>query len=166
MARPTTRGELLDASAASFGALMAALDAMPPERRTAPFAFEDRDKNVRDVLVHLHEWHVLLLTWAETNLAGGSARFLPDGYTWSSFAGLNVEFRDRHAGTTLDEAVALVAASRARVRALIEARSDDELFTKRHYPWTGTTSLGAYCVSATSSHDAWALKKIRTHARG
>jgi hypothetical protein len=165
MGRPQTRAELLDAGAASFSELMALIDSLPATRRDAEFAFEDRDRNVRDVLVHLHEWHLLLLAWAETNLAGGSVAFLPNGYTWTSYGGLNVTFRDQHAQTTLGEAIALVTSSRERVRALIESLTDEELFTKKHFPWTGTTSLGAYCISATSSHDEWAKKKIRKHAR-
>jgi hypothetical protein len=37
----------------------------------------------------------------------------------------------------------------------------EELFTKKKYQWTGTTSLGAYLVSATSSHYDWGLKTIK-----
>ncbi|GAA4627923.1 hypothetical protein BKA21_003401 [Cellulomonas oligotrophica] len=48
---------------------------------------------------------------------------------------------------------------------LIRRYSDEELFTKRRYPWTGTTSLGDYLVSATASHYAWALKKLRLAER-
>lgn len=165
MPRPQTKAELLEAGEASFGALLALVDSLPEERRDAVFDFEDRDRNVRDVLVHLHEWHLMLLAWAHANLAGGSVAFLPPGYTWTSYAGLNVALRDKHSHTTLDEAIALVTESRARARALIEARTDEELFEKRHFPWTGTTSLGAYCISGTSSHDEWAKKKIRKHAR-
>ncbi len=166
MPRPQSQGELLDASEASFAKLMALIDSLSEEQLVAEFAFEDRDRNVRDVLVHPHAWHLLLLTWAESNLAGNSASFLPDGYTWTNYAGLNVEFRDRHATTTLQEALQLVTESRARVRALILGRTGEELFTKKFYPWTGTTSLGAYCISATSSHDEWAMKKLRKHVRG
>ncbi|NTV39835.1 MAG: ClbS/DfsB family four-helix bundle protein [Demequinaceae bacterium] len=165
MARPESRSELLAASEASFEKLMDLIDALSPEHREAVFSFEDRDRNVRDVLVHLHEWHEMLLTWAAANLSGAAASFLPAGYTWTSYAGLNVALRDRHADTTLERAVALVTQSRGRVRKLIEAHTDQELFTKKHYSWTGTTSLGAYCISATSSHDEWAMKKIRKHAR-
>ena len=165
MARPQSRSELLAASEASFDKLMRLIDSLGPERRAAEFSFEDRDRTVRDVLVHLHEWHEMLLAWVETNLAGGTAPFLPQGYTWANYSGLNVAFRDRHADTTLERAGALVTQSRGRVRELIEARSDEELFTKKHYSWTGSTSLGAYCISATSSHDEWAMKKIRKHAR-
>lgn len=165
MARPQSRSELLTTSEASFGKLMQLIESLGPERRAAAFSFDDRDRNVRDVLVHLHEWHEMLLTWVEVNLAGGSAPFLPEGYTWTNYAGLNVHFRDRNSHTTLEQAIALVSESRERVRVLIEARGDEELFTKKHYPWTGTTSLGAYCVSVTSSHDEWAMKKIRKHAK-
>ena len=44
---------------------------------------------------------------------------------------------------------------------LIEVFSDEELFTKRFFSWTGTTTLGSYCVSATSSHYDWAIKKLK-----
>lgn len=36
-----------------------------------------------------------------------------------------------------------------------------ELFTKRLYSWTGSTSLGAYLVSSTSSHYDWGKKVKR-----
>jgi hypothetical protein len=49
--------------------------------------------------------------------------------------------------------------------ALIEAHGDEELFTKKRYAWTGSTSLGAYLVSATSSHYDWATKKLRKAKR-
>ena len=44
---------------------------------------------------------------------------------------------------------------------LIEKHTDDELFTKKKYEWTGTTSLGAYLISATSSHYDWGLKTVK-----
>lgn len=165
MPRPTTKADLLAASHDSFAKVLGLVEAMSPEKREATFAFEDRDRCVRDVLVHLHEWHHLLVTWVEANMGGHERAFLPDGYTWTTYAPLNVAFRDKHAETTLDEALALVQASRVRVRQLIEEFSDEELFTKKHFRWTGTTSLGAYCVSATVSHDEWAAKKLRKHAR-
>lgn len=39
--------------------------------------------------------------------------------------------------------------------------SNEELFEKKRYKWTGTTSMGSYLVSATSSHYDWALKLIK-----
>jgi hypothetical protein len=48
-----------------------------------------------------------------------------------------------------------------QVRAVIESYDDDDLFTKRRYKWTGSTSVGSYAVSATSSHYDWARQLIR-----
>ncbi|MDR1033746.1 MAG: ClbS/DfsB family four-helix bundle protein [Bifidobacteriaceae bacterium] len=44
---------------------------------------------------------------------------------------------------------------------IIQKHTDDELFTKKHYKWTGTTSLAAYLISATSSHYDWGWKCVR-----
>lgn len=43
--------------------------------------------------------------------------------------------------------------------------SIEDLFDKGRFDWTGTTTLGSYFVSATSSHYDWALKKLRAHRR-
>ena len=43
---------------------------------------------------------------------------------------------------------------------LIKRHNDEELFVKKRYAWTGTTTLGSYFISATSSHYDWALKLI------
>lgn len=42
---------------------------------------------------------------------------------------------------------------------LIAGHSEEELFTKKYYKWTNTTSLGAIFISSTSSHYDWAIKK-------
>jgi len=36
-----------------------------------------RDKNLRDVLIHLYGWHQLLLNWRHSNLAGTETTFIP-----------------------------------------------------------------------------------------
>ncbi len=166
MTEPTSKPELLDVSAASFDKLMALVGSLSPEQLEAEFAFEDRDRNVRDVLVHLHEWHRLLIDWVEANLVDDAQPFLPEGYTWDDYAPMNVEIRDRHAETSVEDALEMVQASRAHVRELILGLTDPELFENQHYPWTGTTPLGAYFDSVTSSHDDWAMKKLHDHARG
>ena len=48
---------------------------------------------------------------------------------------------------------------------LIEQFSNDELFAKGSFGWTGTSTLGAYCVSTTASHYDWAMRKIRMHIK-
>ena len=165
MPRPTTKADLIAAAEAQFTKLWNMIDAMPEPMRQAAFAFEDRDKTLRDVLMHLYEWHQLLLHWVPANLAGESHPFLPPPYTWKTYGGMNVEFWRRHQPTPYEQSRDMLTQSHAEVLALIAGFTDEELFTKQHYKWTGTSSLGGYCVSVTSSHYDWAMKKIKNHIK-
>ena len=165
MPRPTNKAELVTAAGTMFDKLWKMIDGMSEEMRTAAFAFKDRDKNVRDVLVHLYEWHQLLLHWAKANLAGEARPFLPPPYTWKTYGEMNVGFWEKHQGTPYAQARDMLQQSHREVMALIGGFTDEELFTKQHFPWTGTTSLGSYCVSATSSHYDWAMKKLKNHVK-
>lgn len=125
----------------------------------------NRDQNLRDVIIHLYEWHALLLRWVTANQGGHEQPFLPEPYSWKTYADMNVAFLHKHAHTTYEEAARSLSGSHRRVMELIQGFSDEELFTKKHFTWTGTTTLGSYCVSATSSHYEWAMKKVRAHLK-
>ncbi len=124
-----------------------------------------RDKNLRDVLIHLYEWQQLLLNWVHSNQKGQERTFLPEHYNWKTYGQMNDAFWKKHQKTTLEEATRLLAQSHREVLELIEGFSTDELFTKGSYQWTGGTSLGSYFVSNTSSHYDWALKKLKAHRK-
>lgn len=163
MPRPATKDDLLTAADMGFAKLQGQLDAMPPAALEAEFAFDDRDRNVRDVLVHLYEWHRLLLEWIKSNTAGRPQPFLPAPYNWKTYGEMNVELRAKHQDTPLAAARTMVTESHAEVMRIIAGFSNEDLFTKRRFTWTGTSTLGSYCVSVTSSHYDWALKKIKRH---
>lgn len=175
MPRPTTKQELIAAANTQFEELFARIDAMPEGEQTAAFCFDvdaagkeahwKRDKNIRDVLVHLYEWHQLLLNWISANQSGESKPFLPEPYTWKSYGDMNVGFWERHQSTAYERSREMLKESHKAVIALIETFSDEELFEKKHFSWTGTTNLGSYCVSATSSHYDWAMKKIKVQIK-
>ncbi len=138
---------------------------MSSDLRTNDFSFDDRDKNVRDVIIHLYEWHLLLVKWITTNLNNENNHFLPKEYTWKTYPKMNLKFWEKHQDTSLEDARKLLMKSHESVIALLCTFSNDQLFTKKHYNWTGTTSVGSYCVSATSSHYDWAYKKIKKHKK-
>lgn len=175
MPRPTSRNELVQLAATKFDELCALCDSMTEHERAASFDFSGetsrkeahwrRDKNIRDVLTHLHEWHQLLLTWVRDNRSGRPRPFLPEPYNWRTYGQLNEQFWRRHQATTTEESERLVRSSHEQVMALINSFSDAELFEKGRFGWTGTTTLGSYCASATSSHYDWAMKKIRAHLK-
>lgn len=175
MARPKDKESLIEAAVNQFEKLRALIDSMSDEALATEFDFSNdvkkkeahwqRDKNLRDIVIHLHEWHLLLVKWIKSNTAGKKTAFLPEPYTWKTYGEMNQEFWKKHQNTPLDNASKMVLSSHAEVLDLLQSFSNEELFTKKYFNWTGTTNLGSYCISSTSSHYDWAIKKIRAHIR-
>ena len=110
MARPTTKADLLTAAAENYEKLNVMIDGMTEKELDTPFDFSasakkeahwKRDKNLRDILVHLYEWHQLLLTWVHANLRGDNWPFIPKPYNWKTYGDMNVAFWKKHQETTL-----------------------------------------------------------------
>lgn len=165
MSRPKNKDELLQASSDLYQKLTTLIYQLSLEQMQGSFCFDDRDKNIRDVIIHLYEWHQLLLKWVNANQLGMKQSFLPKPYNWKTYQKLNIEFFNKHQKTSLDYAMKLINQSHVDVIAMINLFSNDQLFTKKYYDWTGTTSLGSYCVSATSSHYVWAINKIKKYIK-
>ncbi|MGH0053165.1 MAG: ClbS/DfsB family four-helix bundle protein [Sphaerochaetaceae bacterium] len=175
MGRATTKHDLVKAANDQFEKMWKLIDTMSEIEQTATFNFGDnsnkkeahwkRDKNLRDVLIHLYEWHQLLLNWIEANQKGEAKPFLPEPYNWKTYGQMNVEFWKRHQSTSYEDARNMLYASHEKVMHMIELLTNEELFETKHFEWTGNSTLGAYCVSATASHYAWAIKKIKAHSK-
>ena len=179
MPRPKTKDDLLKAAKENFEALTTLIEGLSEKELNTPFDFSDqpskkeahwsRDKNVRDVLIHLYEWHQLLLKFPKNNKGvtdkKSAIAFLPADYTWKTYGAMNVMFWTRHQNTPLESAKTLLAQSHKKVMEIAEKYTNEELFTKKYFDWTGTTDLGSYFVSATSSHYDWAIKKIKAHCK-
>lgn len=175
MGRPTTKTDLLAAAAANFENLNTFMEGMTEAELAAPFDFSGdekkkeahwkRDKNLRDVLIHLYEWHQLLLNWVQANQNGEAKPFLPRPYNWKTYGDLNRVFWIKHQNTSLDEAKRMLQASHAEVLKTAETFSNEELFSKGVYPWVGGSTLGSYFVSSTASHYDWAMKKLKAHRK-
>lgn len=175
MPRPQSKPELLTAAAQNYEELKKFIDSMTDTELTTPFDFTKmkakseahwgRDKNLRDVLVHLYEWHRLLLDWIPANQRGESRPFLPEPYNWRTYGAMNVEFWKKHQNTTLEDAREMLEESHGKVMALAETFTDEELFQKGVYPWVGSSALGSFFVSNTASHYTWALKKLKAHRK-
>ena len=179
MPRPKTKEDLLIAAKENYEKLMELIDGMSEKEMNTPFDFSNepskkeahwgRDKNVRDVLIHLYEWHQLMLKFPKNNEGVTDSKiavaFLPSEYSWKTYGAMNVMFWNRHQNTSFEDAKKMFAESHAAVMKLIESYSNEELFMPKHFAWTGNAELGAYCVSTTSSHYDWAMKKIKAHKK-
>jgi len=175
MPRPTTKAELIGAANEQFSKMWKLIDPMPESVQNAAFDFGagdrkephwSRDKNLRDVLIHLYEWHQMVKRWYEEGTVKGGMPAVPgEGYTWVTLPDLNKEIWKRYQDVPLPSAKEMLRKSHEEIMGIVESHTNDELFTKGVYKWTKTTSLGAYFISCTSSHYDWAIKKIKLHAK-
>jgi len=164
MPRPTDKNSLLELSDRNLRKLLDFIESLPEEYRHMTYEndeLNDRDRTVSDVICHLHEWHLMMVRWYDVGMSGRKPAIPAEDVTWQTLPVLNHRIYEKYKGTELNQALKLLRESHERVMALVVKHSDEELFTKKRYSWTGTTSLGAYLISATSSHYDWALKTIR-----
>ena len=186
MPRPQNKTDLLTLAEKNYNELLKFITSMNDAEKSMPFDFSSlnkkeahwrRDKNARDVICHLVEWHKLLLKFVAENMKGGSGgksengkpaivyQFLPEPYNWKNYGDMNRAIWKNCQNITTEKAIANFAESHEKVMELAKSFSDEELFEKKHFTWTGTTNLGAYFISTTSSHYDWALKKLKAHRK-
>lgn len=175
MGRPTTKTDLITAATTNYEKMNALIDGLTEKELATPFDFSDdekkkeahwkRDKNLRDILIHLYEWHQLLLNWVSSNQNGDKKPFIPQPYNWKTYGAMNVEFWEKHQNTSLEDAKLMLQKSHTDVMKLAETFSNEELFSKGVYLWVGGSTLGSYFVSVTASHYDWAMKKLKAHRK-
>ncbi len=165
MAKPSNKTELLDLSQKNFERLVDLIEGFSAKDQNAAFPKGTLNRNIRDVLMHLHHWHLMMMNWYSIGMKGGKPEMPAKGYTWKTTPDLNKWIQEKYSTIPLDDAKKNFKASYKELRQLIEMHSNEELFEKKKYKWTGTTSLGAYLISATSSHYDWAYKLIKKSKR-
>lgn len=175
MPRPQTKVDLIEAAQRNYEKLLELIQSMNQGELDAIFCFEisekkkeahwKRDKNIRDVIIHLYEWHKLLIDWVEANMRGERKSFLMEGYNWKTYGDMNVVFWNRNQNVSLEDALQTFKETHKKVMELIESMSNEELFQKNVFDWVGGSTLGSYFISNTSSHYDWAMKKIKMHKK-
>lgn len=161
MARPKNKTELLTLREKNFEFLMEFIEGLPKNEQQAEFTKGTLNRNIKDILMHLHHWHLMMMDWYAVGMKGNKPDMPAKGYTWKTVPQLNKWIWEKYKDTPLEDAKSSIRASYKKVKALIDKHSNDELFEKRRFSWTGFTSLGAYFISASSSHYDWAIKLIR-----
>lgn len=175
MGRPTTKTDLLNAAITNYEKMNTLIYGLTEKELSTLFDFSDdekkkeahwrRDKNLRDILIHLYEWHQLLLKWVQSNQNGDNRPFIPQPYNWKTYGDMNMEFWKKHQNTSLEQATEMLGQSHNEVLSLAETFSNEELFRKGTYKWVGRSTLGSYFIANTSSHYNWAIKKLKAHKK-
>jgi hypothetical protein len=159
MPRPKDKTQLLELSQENFEKLMNLVSGLDQKVMEKSGACEEW--SVKDILAHLHAWHLMSLEWHEKGMKDGKADFLPEGYTWKDTPKLNEEIYQKYKDVGFQEILKRLKESHEKITGVIQSHTDEELFSKKYYKFTGSTSLGAYLISATSSHYEWAIGLIK-----
>ena len=167
MPTPRTKNELLKKMSDEFAKLLSIIERTPSEILERDFwnilPNNCRDKNARDVLIHLYEWHKMLERFIANNLeASEIVPFLPPPYNWRTYPTLNMKIWQSHQNTSLKSALEKLKQSHSAIVKQTLGFSNNELFDKWHFAFTGNNTLGSYVISSTSSHYAWAIKQLKS----
>lgn len=166
MPRPKNKDELIELSNINFNKILELVNSFDEEEiLNGKIPFEDRDKNIRDILAHLHHWHLMMLEWYKIGMSGVKPSMPAKGYTWKTVPELNQEIWKKYQIFKYAQINKMLKESFLEVQELINKHSSAELFEKKKYKWTGTTSLGSYLISSTSSHYDWAMKKLKKYKK-
>lgn len=173
MPQPQDKQSLIDQASEGFDTLMEALTSadkqdletnfLPKETKAKCTTFE-QGENMRDVLTHIYEWQLLQLAFVDNIRKGEPKDFIPDPYR-KSYKEMDEANRLRHQSTSLDQAIAFLKGSHPKIIALIDSFTEEELFGKKVFKVTYTTTMAAYFASVTISPYAQALKRLKSHLR-
>ncbi|QAY73620.1 ClbS/DfsB family four-helix bundle protein [Agromyces protaetiae] len=160
MGVPANRVQLEASAVRGFHRFDEAIEAIPVGERDDPFPDPGRDRDIRDLVNHLHAWHVLLLGWLDAERAGKTPAYPADGYTWAALDALNHDLRDRYRDRlSLADSRERLRASHLAVLTRIESLDDDELFEPARRDWLGGP-LAEPVHECLGGHYAWALEAL------
>ena len=158
---PKTKEELIQQGLENYQKLNQLIDSFPPEKQVADFPEGTMNRNIRDVLAHLHHWHLMLFDWHEIGKTGKQPNMPADGYGWNDTPALNKKIWEDYQGVELAEIREKLQDSFEQTQTIISLYSTEELFEKKRYLWTGSSSMATYLRLNTSSHYMWAIKLIK-----
>jgi hypothetical protein len=161
MSRPVSKEELIVSAELNFSELFDFINGLPENIKSKTYKnneLNDRDKTIADVICHLHEWHLMRENWYKEGMSGKKTTLK---YSLQTLPIINHNIWEKYKGTELKKAMTIFEKSHKAVMALIEKHNDEELFSKKKYEFTGSTTLGAYFYYNTADHYKWALKTIK-----
>ena len=174
MPNPSNKQELIAAMADGYAKLNEQISKMSEEAILAPFDFAadpkkcgvrwQYDRCLRDLLIHLHEWQVLMREFVNNIREGHPRDYLPDEYR-KNYHEMDRMLVERHQSTSLDEAKRLLEQTHHEMTGLADSFTDEQLFRKGVFKTTYTTTMAAYFDSVTTSPYSQAVKLLKLHAK-
>lgn len=161
MGVPAHKAELLEAIEVNFDKLWLDLEPVP-ERLTRKATLDGHATgtamSVRDLVSYLVGWNELVLKWHERMSAGLAVDFPETGYKWNELGRLAEKFYLDYSDLDWPALLERLAAGKAGIVALVENRTDAELYGA---PWYEKYSMGRMIQFNTSSPYANARARLR-----
>ena len=117
--------------------------------------------SAKDMLAHIHEWHLMMLGWHKQGLKTGKAYMPAKGYKWSETPELNESIYEKNKDIPLTDAKKKLRASHNRVMKLVESLTEKELLNAGAFEWCGKNPITTYLAGAVISHYRWGQKKLK-----
>lgn len=165
MAAKSEKEILLFNSDMNFNLLLEIIESVPSRKRRLSIETEERDKNFRDVVMHLYEWHSMLERWYREGMSGDIPLMPARGFKWRNIKLLNMQIWENYQDISLHQAIKKLKLSHERVMNLIQLHTNEEIMTKKYYKWTKTSNLYSYFAANTTNHYVWAIKKCEMIAK-
>lgn len=160
MAVPKTREDLIYQAEENYKKLNQLVDSYSEEEKKE-FPPGTMNRNIRDVLGHLYHWHLLMFDWYDLGMKGEKPPMPAPGYKWNQLSELNLMIWEKCQQIPLSDIRKNLDRSHQKSMEIIQAHSQEELFEKKRFPWTGTSSMATYIRVNTAGHYLWAYKLIR-----
>ena len=113
---------------------MELIDSFSSEELDKEFPPQYLNRNVRDVIAHLHHWHLMFLEWYEVGMRGEKPVMPAEGYTWKTLPDLNKEIHKKYSESDLKIIRELFMDSFDKIYEIIKYHSETELFEKKTLP--------------------------------
>jgi hypothetical protein len=163
MPRPTTKADLVQQIEGNYDKLQTLVQELSKAEITGPNV--TTKWTTKDVLAHLTEWTHMMLSWHKAGLRGETPAMPAEGFNWRQIPALNQQIFEAHKDDALADVQAAFVRSYEEILELAQTLSEDELFERSHFAWTGKNNVATYLISASCSHYDWAYKRIKRTLR-
>lgn len=164
MSHPTTKTQLVQKAEEEFSNLLKEIETVSNEKcnKTQICGVW----TIKDIIAHLYEWHNMLLGWYKLGMEGKKPQMPAPGYSWKDTPKLNQHIYEKYKNSDLQSMISALKSTHNEVLHLAKKHTDTELFTKKKYAWTASTSMSVYFNANTASHYRWAKDIIKKSRKG
>lgn len=159
MARPTNKTELIEFAEKENKKLIDLVNKISDKQRDSEFIFDNR--TTKDIIAHLYAWQLLELYWYTQGMKGNKPEIPAHGYTFKNAPALNEKLYQDYKDIKWEVLLKNFTKTHNQLIDITKSHTEQELFTKKKYIWTGSTDMAVYFRGALSSHYVWAINLIR-----